>query len=575
MKSLGRLYFNSIYVTISVIALFCFTKTGAQPTIFTNNGATVQVANGGIMILKTGNLLNAAGVFDNNGTVTIEGDCTNNSLLNGGIGSIYFVQSDWINNLTFNHQNGKVELYGLNQNIGGVSLTQFFDLTLSGAGIKTQTINSEVQNTLDITNVELATQTYIMSVSNPNVGAVQRVDGFVSSLGLGRLSRATNSNGSYLFPTGSSLGFYRYRPVSIVPSTILPQTFAVRFANNDPDDDGYDNQNLGYCMRKINQKFYHFIEQPIGLSAATFAILYDASADGLWSTAANYNGIPTVWNDILATPSFVTQDVMTCTNWTAFSPAPYVLAKPDLLDASINPNQNICQGYGAPLSVGGGTSYYWYPNTDLDCTTCNDPHANPEYSTIYNCIVSNDSGCKDTFSTTVTVNPTITIDATTSSYFAYNGVSIQFNTSGTFDSISWTPTQYLDEPNLPNPTANIYQDITYTIYAEDTATGCFATDTLNIRYEGCLGMDMPSAFSPNNDGENDILRPLGYKAEFFKSMQVYNRWGEKVYESNDVNSGWDGYYKGVQQEIGTYVFILIGSCDGKEKNNQGNVSLLR
>jgi gliding motility-associated-like protein len=86
---------------------------------------------------------------------------------------------------------------------------------------------------------------------------------------------------------------------------------------------------------------------------------------------------------------------------------------------------------------------------------------------------------------------------------------------------------------------------------------------------------IPNAFSPNNDGENDTLfvrgRPI-YQIEF----RVFNRWGENVFYTNDLNHGWDGTYKGQKMPPDVYDYYLIVQCiNDVKKQFQGNITLLK
>lgn len=105
---------------------------------------------------------------------------------------------------------------------------------------------------------------------------------------------------------------------------------------------------------------------------------------------------------------------------------------------------------------------------------------------------------------------------------------------------------------------------------------------------GCLGYDtmlaeincdvvMPSAFSPNSDGTNDIFRPLGFRITNY-TMTIFNRWGEIIFDinTNNVSDGWNGKYKGEDAEIGSYVFFMNATfINGEQKSITGNVTLLR
>lgn len=87
--------------------------------------------------------------------------------------------------------------------------------------------------------------------------------------------------------------------------------------------------------------------------------------------------------------------------------------------------------------------------------------------------------------------------------------------------------------------------------------------------------DIPNAFSPNGDGKNDVLYVRGYGIETM-NLRIYNRWGEKVFESNDVDYGWDGTAGGKPQEIEAYAFVLnVTFTDGTTFNKKGNITLLR
>ena len=98
-----------------------------------------------------------------------------------------------------------------------------------------------------------------MFVLTPNINAVTRTTGFVSSLGLGRLVRTTNSINDYLFPVGSSLITNRYRPIIARPSSIAIQEIQVRMANVDATSEGFDRnvKNPQICI--VNPLYYHLM----------------------------------------------------------------------------------------------------------------------------------------------------------------------------------------------------------------------------------------------------------------------------------------------------------------------------
>lgn len=369
--------------------------------LFYNNGAEIQVNDGGLVIVKTNWLQNQSGIINNAGTIIVEGDLLNAADANGnGVATgLYEVQGDWINNGTFTADQSEVLLSGDNQFITGTSESDFFNLTLRGTGIKTMTLNSMTLGVLDLGDVELATDDFVMMVVDPNPAAIVRGDGFVSSLGDGNLSRAMNSTSTYLFPTGSSLGTFRYRPVEITPSSAADHTYGVRLANVLSTTEGFDNELFDpeeICA--VNPNFYHRIHRTAGADAADLRFFFDKAADGDWNLGAHWEGTPWWAN---ATPSSETIangfDVIDVSAWNNFDPRPFALAAgtPELdvtpADQSINPGEvaSFTTTYtGTSLS-----DVVWTPPTDLTCTTCLEPMASPAQDTEYIITVIDVNGC--------------------------------------------------------------------------------------------------------------------------------------------------------------------------------------
>lgn len=112
-----------------------------------------------------------------------------------------------------------------------------------------------------------------------------------------------------------------------------------------------------------------------------------------------------------------------------------------------------------------------------------------------------------------------------------------------------------------------------TVYNDDVA--CYDTlcDSIFISYEGIIGV--PNAFTPNGDGLNDVVRIEG-KGIIELDFRIYNRWGELVFRTTDQAIGWDGFYKGVPQEMENYTFTAEVTLINLNKINlKGNITLLR
>lgn len=114
-------------------------------------------------------------------------------------------------------------------------------------------------------------------------------------------------------------------------------------------------------------------------------------------------------------------------------------------------------------------------------------------------------------------------------------------------------------------------------YSTVTVGGCSATDSVEVRKD-CY-MDMPNVFTPNGDGLNDYFFPRQELTSSLASfrMTVFNRWGEKVFETTSINGrGWDGKYNGKDQTQGVYIYqVQAVFLDGHQENLTGNVTLLR
>lgn len=122
-------------------------------------------------------------------------------------------------------------------------------------------------------------------------------------------------------------------------------------------------------------------------------------------------------------------------------------------------------------------------------------------------------------------------------------------------SFNWTPSTGLSDPAISNPTATLQDDIIYALEVV-TAEGCRDTDTIKILVFKGSAVYVPTGFTPNNDGLNELLKPryIGIiKLEYFR---VYNRWGQLVFSTKDLNAGWDGKLAGQKQPTGTYVWML-------------------
>lgn len=140
----------------------------------------------------------------------------------------------------------------------------------------------------------------------------------------------------------------------------------------------------------------------------------------------------------------------------------------------------------------------------------------------------------------------------------------------------WSPTRFFSSySDIPVTYARITHDSKIYVEVEDIY-GCRNTDSLKVNTKKCCEMFFPTAFTPNNDGRNDVFRPLTIGYREVESFRVVNRYGQAVYETADpYNNSWDGSFNGQPAELGTYFYQIRFMCDNEKVTQGGEVILIR
>jgi gliding motility-associated-like protein len=152
------------------------------------------------------------------------------------------------------------------------------------------------------------------------------------------------------------------------------------------------------------------------------------------------------------------------------------------------------------------------------------------------------------------------------------GQSLQLKGSGGV-LYQWWPPTYLSDPSIPDPISLPDHDIRYILKAY-TPAGCPSYDTISIRVFKGPEIYVPTAFTPNGDGLNDLLHviPIGVTLDYFR---VFNRWGQRVFETIDPKKGWDGLVNGYLNP-GNYTWIVSGRDFNRQLiRKTGIVTLIR
>lgn len=222
-------------------------------------------------------------------------------------------------------------------------------------------------------------------------------------------------------------------------------------------------------------------------------------------------------------------------------------------------------------------SYTWNPSAGVTSPNSPTSTATASNSTTYTLTISDANNCKNSVTKSVYIQlPPASFTWDTS--VVIGQISQLNNNSGSNFTYTWSPPTDLSCINCPNPTSTSTVNITYTVAIADNM-GCFLvmnTHTVNVELKGSV--DVPTAFTPNGDGVNDIIYVDGWGIRKLEYFRVFNRWGQLLFESNDISVGWDGTFNGVPQNMETYVYQVSADTyvgEGKPVLKTGTFKLLK
>lgn len=247
----------------------------------------------------------------------------------------------------------------------------------------------------------------------------------------------------------------------------------------------------------------------------------------------------------------------------------------------VGADTTICGGDTAMLFADGGVKYQWTPAGTLTSDTVARPGAFPQTTTRYTVLVYQNQCFADTLSQLVSVEqrPSVVVD---NDFTAFSGATTQLTaTASGASSIFWTPTVGLSCYQCYAPMASPNQSTTYVATVKNTF-GCTASDTVRILIT-CDGGSyyIANTFTPNGDGRDDWFYPQGKGAGVITRFEVYNRWGNKVFERKDLapnnpHFGWDGTYNGKALDAGVFTYVMEARCaNGTPVYLKGDINLMR
>ncbi len=480
------------------------------------------------------------------------------------------------------------------------------DPTLSYSWAPSGTLNSSTL--VSPTATPVATTTYVVSAVLPGTGCPATTDSIIItvvhpfSLDIGAPIKNTCVGVAlplHLTVNATSPG--TYQPVW------SPATYLAGATTNDPivtpvvaGDVMYyvsDTETSSHCFA-VDSFLLHVLPNDFSLfnpdSTMCFSGIVPIRASG--DTEFSYHWTPAVY---VNNPNII-NPIATITSSTVLTVTGSYPGCPDMIH-TVNftieaPNVDIrtgdtafCIGDSILLDVvatNPGSSYtlVWTPTTYLaNATTLTPTFSSPIVGDfLYNITITSPLGCVSTDHVTLSPRPPANITVTPANTMVNYGDQVQL------DAINltpyplifwWTPSNgSLDNSNINNPIATLTDSTTFVAYAMNQ-WGCRDSASVTILVNNGSSEVIPTAFTPNGDGLNDVFRILNLRYQKIVLFEVFNRWGEKVFENNNTNDGkkgWDGTYNGVKQDMGVYYYqIIVAKPDGNQKMYKGEVTLIR
>jgi gliding motility-associated-like protein len=305
-----------------------------------------------------------------------------------------------------------------------------------------------------------------------------------------------------------------------------------------------------------------------------------------WSTESDFSNMlnPSL-NDstIVVTPTATTTYFIQTYNAIACATVDSVIVTVSLGQVELSPDAFICADDTVPLTVTGadvGSTFSWSPLAGIvSGQGTGTIFVNPAFTTNYLVLVTGPTGCTWNDNVTVTVSDlnASSVTATANPIVIQSGNSSQLlATPDTGVTYTWFPDSTLNNPNIADPVATPAITTTYTVIVSDGV--CTAVDSVRVevRELNCDEPDIfvPNAFSPNGDDNNDVLF---VRSTFITEIEfkIFDRWGELVFETTDINEGWDGTYKGKVVDPAVFVYYLDAVCaDQQTYFNKGNITVV-
>ena len=245
----------------------------------------------------------------------------------------------------------------------------------------------------------------------------------------------------------------------------------------------------------------------------------------------------------------------------------------------VSQGDTICEGNTGQLSVSNpepSSTYVWHSVESIADTSATSTTSAPVFTAEYEVMVVDTNGCSDIDTATIfVINPLILSDWDTTIVIG-DSICLPMDAEAGLYIFTWNPTEGLDCDTCGSPCLQPLDKITYSVTVTDIL-GCFTANadfTIDIYPETFLAM--PTTFTPNGDGANDVISVEGWGIKKLEEFRIFNRWGEEMFFTTNEEEGWNGYYKGVLQNNDVYVYkIRAYTWRDELKTLEGHINLLR
>jgi len=239
----------------------------------------------------------------------------------------------------------------------------------------------------------------------------------------------------------------------------------------------------------------------------------------------------------------------------------------------------ICEGQTASLQVLDVFSpavYLWSGPEPVADPNVPNTSAAPVMTTEFEIAVTDTNGCTSSdFASIVVINPLVLTDFDTSIVIG-DIINLPFNADTNVYNIVWSPSEGLSCDDCPLPSLQPMVDVEYQLTVTDVRDCFTATATYKVVIRPETFIKLPTTFTPNGDGVNDHIFVEGWGIKELMEYQIYNRWGEMLFETNDKEVGWDGHYKGTLQNNDVYVFkVRALTWRDETQTLEGHINLMR